>query len=103
MAPNIILGPLLRHVGFSDATLWVETDVPCEVGVFVGDESHRSHTFAVEGHHYALVLITDLEPGSAHEYAVELDGERVWPEEGDPLPPSVIRTIVCRNLAIPAS
>ena len=94
MAPKLILGPLLRHVGFSDATLWVETDAPCEVGVFVGDESHRSHTFAVEGHHYALVLITDLEPGSAHEYAVELDGERVWPEEGDPLPPPVIRTIV---------
>src|SRR5215208_6180108 len=94
MSPDLILGPILRHVGFSDATLWVETDAPCEVGVFVGDESHRSHTFAVEGHHYALVLITDLEPGSAHEYAVELDGERVWPEEGDPLPPPVIRTIV---------
>src|SRR5919112_65828 len=47
MAPKLILGPLLRHVGFSDATLWVETD-----------------------------------------------GERVWPEEGDPLPPPVIRTIV---------
>ena len=62
--------------------------------MFVGDESHRSHTFAVEGHHYALVRITDLEPGSAHEYAVELDGERVWPEEGDPFPPPVIRTIV---------
>ena len=86
MAPRLVLGPLLRHVGFSDATLWV-------VAVLVGEESHRSHTFAVEDHHYALVLITDLEPGSAYEYAVTLDGERVWPEEGDPFPPPVIRTI----------
>jgi hypothetical protein len=97
MAPKLVLGPLLRHVGFSDATVWVETDAPCEVEVLVEGSfegsSHRSRTFGVEGHHYALVLITDLEPGSAYEYAVALDGERVWPQEGDPFPPPVIRTI----------
>ena len=31
--------------------------------------SHRSRTFEVEGHHYALVRITDLKPDSSHEYA----------------------------------
>jgi PhoD-like phosphatase len=94
MAPNLILGPLLRHVGSSDATVWVETDAPCEVGVVVEGSAHRSRTFRVEGHHYALVRITDLEPGSSYEYSVTLDGERVWPEPGDEFPASVIRTIV---------
>src|SRR5215216_4712733 len=89
MSPNLVLGPLLRYAGVRDATVWVETDVPCEVEVL----GHCSRTFEVEGHHYALVQITGLEPGSSHEYAVTLDGERVWPEEGDPFPPPVIKTI----------
>ena len=93
MSPRLILGPLLRHVGTSDATVWVETDAPCEVEVRAGDSSHRSPTFTVEGHHYALVVITGLEPGSTHEYEVRLDGERVWPDMESSLPPSVIRTI----------
>jgi hypothetical protein len=94
MAPNLILGPLLRHVGSSDATVWVETDAPCEVEVLVEGSSHSSRTFEVQGHHYALVIITDLEAGAAYEYAVALDGARVWPQEGDPFPAPVIRTIV---------
>jgi hypothetical protein len=61
--------------------------------VLVEGSSHRSRTFEVEGHHYALVQITSLKPGSSYEYAITLDGKRVWPEEGDPFPPSVIRTI----------
>ncbi|MCA1848395.1 MAG: fibronectin type III domain-containing protein, partial [Actinobacteria bacterium] len=93
MSPNLVLGPLLRYAGARDATVWVETDAPCEVEVLVEGSSHRSHTFEVEGHHYTLVRITGLKPGSSHEYAVALDGERVWPEEGDPFPPPEIRTI----------
>jgi hypothetical protein len=93
MSPNLILGPLLRHVGASDATVWVETDAPCEVEVRAGSSSSLAPTFAVEGHHYALVVITGLEPGSTHEYEVGLDGEVVWPEAGSPFPPSEIRTI----------
>ena len=93
MSPNLVLGPLLRYAGARDATVWVETDAACEVEVLVDGSSHRSRTFEVEGHHYALVRITGLKPGSSHEYAVALDGERVWPEEGDPFPPPVIRTI----------
>src|SRR5918997_649728 len=94
MAPNLILGPLLRHVGTSDATVWVETDSPCEVEVRVEASLHRSRTFSVEGHHYALVRITDLEPGSSYEYAVTLEGEKVWPDPEYDFPPPVIRTIV---------
>jgi hypothetical protein len=93
MSPNLVLGPLLRYAGASDATVWVETDASCEVEVLVGGSSHRSYTFSVEGHYYALVRITGLKPGSSHEYSVALNGERAWPEEGDPFPPPVIRTI----------
>jgi hypothetical protein len=91
--PELVLGPLLRHVGASDATVWVETDSPCEVDVVVGTSTHRSRTFRVGEHHYALVVITDLEPGSSYEYSVRLDGEMAWPEDDSPFPPSVIRTV----------
>jgi hypothetical protein len=93
VSPNLVLGPLLRYAGASDATVWVETDAPCKVVVLVEGSSHQSRTFEVEDHHYALVRITSLKPGSSSEYAVALDGERVWPEEGDPFPPPEIRTI----------
>ena len=86
---DLVLGPLLRHVGESDATVWVETDAPCEVEVC----GHSVHTFAVCGHHYAVVCIDDLEPGSAREYEVHLDGDRRWPLADSEFPPSVIRTI----------
>src|SRR5215203_1639883 len=93
MSPNLVLGPLLRYAGDSDATVWVETDASCEVEVLVGGSSHRSYTFSVEGHYYALVRMTGLKPGSSYEYSVALNGERAWPEEDDPFPPPVIRTI----------
>jgi hypothetical protein len=84
---RLVLGPLLRYVGSTEATVWVETDAPCEVAVL----GHRERTFHVEGHHYALVVIDGLEPASATPYEVVLDGERVWPPEGT-RPPSAIRT-----------
>jgi hypothetical protein len=83
------LGPLLRYVGESEATVWVETDEPCTVEILEREEP----TFTVEEHHYALVRIEGLEPAAYHEYEVRLDGERRWPEESSDLPPSVIRTI----------
>ena len=91
--PNLVLGPLLRYAGEHDATVWVETDVPCEVEVLTGDQTHRARTFRVEGHHYALVRITGLEPGASYEYSVALNGERRWPEPDTGFPPSLIRTI----------
>jgi hypothetical protein len=89
--PELILGPLLRHVGSSDATVWVETDTPCEVEVRAGGASGRSRTFRVGTHHYALVHATGLTPGVSHEYEVRLDGEVVWPEPSSSFPPSVVR------------
>src|SRR3954454_7473005 len=87
--PLLVLGPLLRYVSETEATVWVETDVPCEVVVL----DHSARTFQVEGHYYALLRIRGLTPATATEYAVALDGERVWPPEEHDFPPSLIRTI----------
>jgi PhoD-like phosphatase len=84
---ELVLGPLLRHAGSTDATIWVETDAACEVEVL----GCTSRTFRVKDHHYALVHVTGLGPGEAHEYEVRLDGEKVWPEPESEFPPSVIR------------
>jgi hypothetical protein len=91
--PELVLGPLLRYAGSSDATVWVETDAPCEVEVRARGSSNRSRTLRVGDHHYALVHATDLAPGSSYEYSVSLDGESVWPDPDSPFPPSVIRTM----------
>ncbi|HEY7949262.1 MAG TPA: alkaline phosphatase D family protein [Solirubrobacterales bacterium] len=87
--PSLVLGPLLRYVSETKATVWVETDEPCEVEVL----GRRERTFGVAGHHYALVRIEGLEPGGFYEYEVALDGESAWPEPGHDLPPSAICTL----------
>jgi phosphodiesterase/alkaline phosphatase D-like protein len=87
--PGLVLGPLLRYTGESDATVWVEADAACEVEVL----GHSASTFEIEGHHYTLVRITDLKPGTTYEYEVSLDGEKVWPDDEHDFPPCVIRTI----------
>ena len=87
--PQLVLGPLLRYVSETEATVWVETDAPCEVVVL----EHNARTFEVEGHHYALVRIQGLTPASSTAYQVELDGEQVWPPRDHDFPPSVIRTL----------
>lgn len=87
---RLLLGPLLRHVGPTDATIWVETDAPGEVRILDAVEP----TWTVGGHHYALVEITGLEPGTSTPYEVLLDGDRVWPlANDDERPPSRIRTV----------
>jgi hypothetical protein len=86
--PDLILGPLLRYAGDTDATVWVETDAACEVEVL----GCRSRTFRVGSHHYALMHVSGLEPGGTYEYEVLLDGEKKWPEPGSGFPPSVIHT-----------
>jgi hypothetical protein len=85
---SLILGPVLRYVGRTQATIWLETDGPCQVTA----PGSPTPTFEVEGHHYALVVLDDLPEGSVVEYEVELDGERVWPPAGGEHPPSAIRT-----------
>jgi hypothetical protein len=86
--PDLVLGPLLRYVSETEATIWVEVDAPCEVEIL----GRTEQTFGAGGCHYALVRIEGLEPGSIYEYEVALDGERRWPEEGSELPPSQIET-----------
>ncbi|HET7119910.1 MAG TPA: alkaline phosphatase D family protein [Solirubrobacterales bacterium] len=86
---ELVLGPILRHVSETEATVWVETSEACEVEVL----GHREHTFRVEGHHYALVCIGGLESASRYEYEVKLDGVNHWPEPGSELPPSAIHTV----------
>jgi hypothetical protein len=85
---RLLLGPLQRYAGEDEATVWVETDAPCEVEVL----GCRERTFTVAGHHYALVHCTGLEPASTTPYEVRLDGERSWPEPDGDFPPSLIRT-----------
>jgi hypothetical protein len=96
---NLVLGPLLRHVDPTRATVWVETDAPATVTVL----GCSTRAFTIHRRHYALVVIEGLRPGSRTEYDVRLDGEVRWPEPrpetldphdptAKPLPPSVIRT-----------
>ena len=84
---EIVVGPMLRYVGTTTATVWLETSRPCVVTVL----GHSTTTFHVEGHHYALVVVGGLEPGMTRPYEVTLDGERVWPVDGE-RPRPVIRT-----------
>ena len=86
---RLVLGPLLRHVGTEDATVWVETDSPCTVEVL----GCRERTWTVAGHHYALVCVEGLQPGTSTPYEVRLDGDVVWPLADSDAPPSRIRTL----------
>jgi phosphodiesterase/alkaline phosphatase D-like protein len=87
--PEVLVGPMLRFVGETEATVWVEIDEPCEVEVL----GHKGKTFTVEDHHFAIVVIDDLEPGDSKEYEVHVDGDCVWPPEGYEFPHPRIRTI----------
>jgi PhoD-like phosphatase len=106
---RLVVGPLLRHVGATDATIWVETDGAAEVEVRAGSAVGRDRSFHVAGHHYAIVVVDGLPPGSATPYEVRLDGALVWPDPeaargtgggasvagsgGHSRPPSAIRTL----------
>jgi phosphodiesterase/alkaline phosphatase D-like protein len=87
------LGPLLRYVDDTSAAVWVETEDPASVTVTRGDTSATARTFTVHDHHYALVELDGLAPGSTEPYTVTIDGEQVWPPAGSPFPPPVIATL----------
>ncbi|MGY6018652.1 alkaline phosphatase D family protein [Streptomyces spinosirectus] len=90
------LGPLLRYADGSSATVWVEASRPCTAEVrCAGGAGGEARTFQVAGHHYALVPVTGLTPGTTTPYEVFLDDTHVWPLPDAPFssfPPSVIRT-----------
>src|SRR3712207_8683223 len=64
--PDLVLGSLLRYADASEATVWAETDAPCQAGVL----GCSFPTFRVGRHHYALVHVTGLEPWKAYPYEV---------------------------------
>lgn len=92
-SPAMLLGPLLRYVSDTEATIWLETDRACQVEIL----GSRARTFEVAGHHYALVVLSGLRPGTSYEYQVALDGAVRWPEPGSGFPPSTLRTLDVRR------
>jgi hypothetical protein len=90
------LGPLLRYVDATSATIWVETAEASTVTITAGDVTASARTFRAHDHHYALVELTGLPPGTPTPYTVSIDGESVWPPdepEFADFPPSVIPTL----------
>ncbi|MEV6706228.1 DUF7800 domain-containing protein [Micromonospora wenchangensis] len=91
--PRLLIGPLLRRVVGTRATVWVETSGPAVVTVRTADGATGSApTFSAYDHHYALVVVEGLTPDHATTYEVLVDDELVWPVARDGFPPSVIRT-----------
>ncbi|HEV7899723.1 MAG TPA: alkaline phosphatase D family protein [Planosporangium sp.] len=90
---DLLLGPILRRVDGSRATIWVQTARPATVEIrTAGDAGGAARTFSAYGRHYALVVVEDLRPGSADEYRVLLDGEPVWPPPDYRYPAPAIHT-----------
>src|SRR3954447_16990258 len=101
---ELILGPLLRYAGTEDATIWVETDGPCRVEVVIeGAHECSRHSFAVQGHHYALLHCTGLQPDGAAPYEVRLDGETVCPSPAARSRPASSAPTAARTARRPAS
>ncbi|QGV80850.1 alkaline phosphatase D family protein [Streptomyces ficellus] len=96
MSAGLRLGPLLRYVDWERgdrATVWVEADRPCTAEVRCADGAGgHARTFQIAGHHYALVQVTGLTPGTTTAYEVFLDDHPVWPptEPGRRYPASTI-------------
>src|SRR5947209_11251252 len=86
---ELVLGPMVRYVGTTEATVWVETDAPCEVEIL----GRTARTFRVRTHHYALVVLDGLAPDSRTEYAVRLDGVLCWPQPVSGFPAPHIHTL----------
>ncbi|MFC3994426.1 alkaline phosphatase D family protein [Nocardiopsis sediminis] len=93
MGAGLRLGPMLRHVTDTTATIWVETDAPCRVTVATSEHTARADTFTVHGHHYALCELTGLPPGAMLPYEVRVDDAVAWPEPDSAYPPSLVRTV----------
>ncbi|WP_324651531.1 alkaline phosphatase D family protein [Georgenia sp. H159] len=97
MASDLLLGPMLRRVDGDMATVWVETTSTATVTLRLlpddhddGARSWSAPTFAVHGHHYALLEVTGLSPGERVPYEVLVDDVVRWPEPGSPFPASTI-------------
>ncbi|NES16152.1 MULTISPECIES: alkaline phosphatase D family protein [Micromonospora] len=90
---RLLIGPLLRRVVGTRATVWVETSAPAVVAVRTADGARGSApTFTAYDHHYALVVVEGLAPDSTTSYEVLIDDEVAWPVPESGFPASVIRT-----------
>ena len=93
MTARLLIGPVLRRVVGTRATVWVETTEPATVRVEAeGGGAGSAPTFSAYGHHYALVVVEGLPAAAATPYIVRLDDRPVWPLPQSPYPPPVIRT-----------
>ncbi|MEU7927784.1 alkaline phosphatase D family protein [Micromonospora sp. NPDC049107] len=103
-AAHLLIGPLLRRVVDTRATIWVETAAPAVVTVRTADgATGTAPTFSAYDHHYALVVVEGLTPDSTTTYEVLVDDELVWPVESSGFPPSVIRTRAVDDLDQPVN
>jgi hypothetical protein len=101
---GLLIGPVLRRVVGTRATIWVETSAPAVVRVRTATGAGgQAPTFAAFDHHYALVVVDGLTPASAVPYEVFLDDERVWPLAESTNPPSVLRTRAADDTAQPVN
>lgn len=89
---SLVLGPVLRYVDSTSATLFVQTEGHARVRVECGGVSTTTSTFRAHDHHYALILLEGLTPDSAEPYTVHVDDEQVWPEPGSQFPAPRIST-----------
>ncbi len=87
----LVLGPVLRYVDETSATVWVRTRDATEVTVTRAGRSWAAPTFRFHDHHYALVVCDGLEPGTDDPYQVLLGDAQVWPRPG--MPESRLRTL----------
>ncbi|CAN5882298.1 alkaline phosphatase D family protein [soil metagenome] len=90
---RLVVGPLLRHADETSVCVWVEVSRPGTVTVRAGEHDASAATFSVHGHHYALVDVEGLPPGSHLPYDVHLDETRVWPPARSQFPASALRTM----------
>jgi hypothetical protein len=90
---DLVLGPILRRVTGTHATIWVQTAGPATVEVrTAGGAAGAARTFTAYGRHYALVVVEGLRPAGVDEYRVLLDGEPVWPPPDYRYPAPAIHT-----------
>jgi hypothetical protein len=88
----------MRYVDETSASIWVETRDSGVVTVKTGAGAWEAATFAVHGHHYALVEVQGVEPGTVAPYTLDVNGTPAWPGGDDSgsglaFPPPVISTL----------
>ncbi|WP_309107480.1 alkaline phosphatase D family protein [Arthrobacter sp.] len=89
----LVLGPMMRFVDGTSASIWVETRDSARVSVRAEDKVWGARSFSVHGHHYALVEVEGLVPGQVVSYSVEINGTRVWPDPSSGFPSSKIAAL----------